>query len=97
MLRLLLLSWLVTRGGAADLSTWHARHMLSCPVDDEADDNKIVVAVAAAILAGDGPTPEKKWFLQWCPTINGQPKGPLARMLLRKAGTQSQGMREDLD
>ena len=95
--RLLVLSWLVTRGGAGDISTWHALHMLSCPVEEEADDNKIVVGVAAAILAGEGPDPDKSWFLKRGPTITGQPKGPLARMLLRKAGAKNPGMKEDLD
>ena len=95
--RLLVLSWVGSRGGAGDSSTWHALLMLSCPTEEEADDNKIVVGVAAAILAGEGPDPDKSWFLKRGPTITGQPKGPLARMLLRKAGTKSTGMKEDLD
>ena len=67
MLRLLIVTWLVTRGGAGDMSTWHCMNMLSCTPEDEAEDNKAVVAMAAAILAGDGPEPARPWFKKLCP------------------------------
>ena len=97
VLRLLITTWLVTRGGAGDMSTWHCVNMLSCPPEDEAEDNKAVVAMAAAILAGDGPEPSRQWFRKLCPPPTGQHKGPLVRTIMKRPVVRNTGMREELD
>ena len=72
-------------------------NMLSCPPEDEAEDGKVAVAMAAAILTGDGPEPSRHWFRKLCPPPAGQYKGPLLRTLMKKTAARNTGMKEELD